>query len=89
MDDFKRKIEIINTTKTMSLNFEKSVPFNWIHFEGRNVDNAVQQIDWIDAKATKEGWRSKLHISVELEKPDRENIDALMPKVEKRTYLFM
>lgn len=53
----------------------------WVHFEGRNIDQVVQQIDWLDAKASRENWRSLLTISVELEKPDRENIDLLMPRV--------
>lgn len=54
--------------------------FTWIHFEGRNIDNAVQQIDWLHSKATQEHWRDQLTISVELEKPDRENIDSLLDK---------
>lgn len=54
--------------------------FTWIHFEGRNIDNAVQQIDWMHNKAIRENWRDRLTISVELEKPDRENIDALLAK---------
>lgn len=57
------------------------VTFNWIHFEGRNIDNVARMIDWIDAKAVKDGWRGSLTISVEFEKPDRERIDTLMDKV--------
>lgn len=55
-------------------------PFHWIHFEGRNIDQVVQQIDWLNNKAISDGWRDQLVISVELEKPDREHIDWLMPK---------
>lgn len=54
--------------------------FTWVHFEGRNIDNAVQQIEWLHHKASQEHWRHKLTISVELEKPDRENIDSLLDK---------
>jgi ketohexokinase len=54
--------------------------FNWVHFEGRNVNNAIKQIEWLENKATQEGWRHQLTISVELEKPDREDIDSLLDK---------
>ncbi|KAI8391079.1 Ribokinase-like protein [Radiomyces spectabilis] len=54
--------------------------FDWVHFEGRNIVQVVKQIDWLETKATNEGWRDRLTISVELEKPDREHIDQLMPK---------
>ena len=67
--------------KTMAFDFDAKAPFQWIHWEGRNVNHAAQQIDWIDAKARREGWRSGLTISVELEKPDRKHIDSLMSKV--------
>jgi ketohexokinase len=59
----------------------KDVPLSWVHFEGRNVEEAVKQIDWLDNKARQEGWRSQLRISVELEKPDRPHIDTLLNKV--------
>jgi ketohexokinase len=44
------------------------------------VNNAIKQIEWLENKATQEGWRHQLTISVELEKPDREDIDSLLDK---------
>lgn len=76
MEEFAKAIE----AKMMTLP-DRMPPFTWIHFEGRNIDQVVQQIDWLDSKAITEGWRDQLVISVELEKPDREHIDWLMPKV--------
>lgn len=73
----KKRIEDI-TLDEFARQFEMA---RWVHFEGRNIDQVVQQIDWLDAKASRENWRSLLTISVELEKPDRENIDLLMPRV--------
>ncbi|KAI8363831.1 ketohexokinase [Choanephora cucurbitarum] len=51
----------------------------WVHFEGRNIAETIRQIEWLKKKATQEGWDSKLIISVELEKPDRPDIDLLLP----------
>ncbi|KAI8636028.1 Ribokinase-like protein [Parasitella parasitica] len=52
----------------------------WVHFEGRNIDETVKQIDWLDRKASEERWRNDLTISVEVEKPERENIDLLIER---------
>ncbi|KAI8579028.1 hypothetical protein K450DRAFT_243519 [Umbelopsis ramanniana AG] len=72
LSDFQQKVETaMSDTKQH---------FTWVHFEGRNIDNAVQQIDWMHNKAIKENWRDRLTISVELEKPDRENIDTFLDK---------
>jgi ketohexokinase len=60
--------------------FDTTPPYAWVHFEGRNIDNTVQQIDWLSSKAQQEGW--SLKISVELEKPDRPDIDLLLAKVQ-------
>ncbi|KAI8991878.1 Ribokinase-like protein [Mycotypha africana] len=49
----------------------------WVHFEGRNVDNVRFQVDWLNRRYA-EQWRDYLTISVELEKPDRENISTLI-----------
>lgn len=68
-------------TKTMSFEFDARPPFSWVHFEGRNVYETAAQIGWLDTKATREGWRSQLTISVELEKPDRPHIDILLTRV--------
>lgn len=53
----------------------------WAHFEGRNILETISQIDWLNDKATKEGWRHQLVISVELEKPLRQGIELLIEKV--------
>ena len=76
MDEFAQEME-----SKMTLSKDGVPPFHWVHFEGRNIDQAVQQIDWLNNKAITQGWRDQLIISVELEKPDREHIDWLMPKV--------
>lgn len=68
-NEFIQKIETIKTR------------FNWIHFEGRNVEEAAAQIDWLESISSHEGWRSRLTISVELEKPDRPDIDMLLSRV--------
>ncbi|KAG2201691.1 hypothetical protein INT46_007143 [Mucor plumbeus] len=52
----------------------------WIHFEGRNIDQTIEQIDWLNTKALEERWRHNLIISVEIEKPERENIDLLIER---------
>lgn len=52
----------------------------WIHFEGRNIDETIRMIDWLNEKAMHENWRQNLIISVECEKPDRENIQSLIPR---------
>ncbi|KAG2178196.1 hypothetical protein INT43_003449 [Umbelopsis isabellina] len=70
LEDFVAKVEQASTDHK----------FHWVHFEGRNVNNAVKQIEWLDNKALHEGWRNQLTISVELEKPDREDIDSLLDK---------
>ncbi|CEG71590.1 hypothetical protein RMATCC62417_07299 [Rhizopus microsporus] len=67
-NEFIQKIETIKTR------------FNWIHFEGRNVEEAAAQIDWLESISSHEGWRSRLTISVELEKPDRPDIDMLLSR---------
>lgn len=76
MEEFAKEIETKMTSSDRT-----TPPFNWVHFEGRNIDQVVQQIDWLNDKAIADGWRDQLVISVELEKPDREHIDWLMPKV--------
>ncbi|CAO3629412.1 unnamed protein product [Cunninghamella blakesleeana] len=78
-DEFVKKIEFLSINKAASFS-DNTAPFSWVHFEGRNVDNVVNQVDWLDSKATEEGWRSQIVISIEMEKPDRENIDLLLPK---------
>ncbi|KAI8080680.1 Ribokinase-like protein [Gilbertella persicaria] len=52
----------------------------WVHFEGRNIHETIRQIEWLNEKAAREYWRSKLTISVELEKPERPDIHLLAQK---------
>ncbi|GAA5805690.1 hypothetical protein HPULCUR_011213 [Helicostylum pulchrum] len=54
----------------------------WVHFEGRNIEQTLLQIEWLDQKAISENWRHQLTISVELEKPDRLDIQALIKKAD-------
>lgn len=59
----------------------------WVHFEGRNIENTLQQIDYLHHKATVEDWRESLTISVELEKPEREKIDYLIGRVSDLSFM--
>ncbi|KAL0074319.1 Ribokinase-like protein [Phycomyces blakesleeanus] len=77
LDEFIRKIEMTSLTKSIQFDFN-AAPFTWVHFEGRNISEALLQIRWLETKGQKENWRSKMTISVELEKPDRQDIDLLM-----------
>ncbi|KAI8063678.1 Ribokinase-like protein [Gilbertella persicaria] len=80
-DEFARRLEMNKISKTMSLDFDPRQPtFHWAHFEGRNVSDTLLQIDWIETKAKREGWRDKITISVEIEHPDRPLIDDLVDK---------
>ncbi|CAO3584131.1 unnamed protein product [Absidia cylindrospora] len=78
-EEFIRKFDVASISKTMAFS-DRQAPYSWVHFEGRNIDNVVEQIDWLESKAKQEGWRSQLIISVELEKPDRPDIDLLLSK---------
>lgn len=60
----------------------------WVHFEGRNVQETLLQIQWLDQKAISEDWRHQLTISVELEKPERFKIELLIEKVKKKKYIL-
>jgi hypothetical protein len=80
-EEFSRKIEMSSITKAMSFDSDATPPFTWVHFEGRNIYETAAQIDWLESKATREGWRSQLTISIELEKPDRPHIDVLLTRV--------
>ncbi len=57
---------------------DNDLPFNWIHFEGRNTVEAAKMIDHIDTKA----WRPRTIISVELEKPYRRGLETLMNRAD-------
>ena len=54
------------------------LPFNWIHFEGRNAAEVAKMMDYIDTKV----WRPKAIVSVELEKPYRRNLETLMNRAD-------
>ncbi|CAG8783455.1 20336_t:CDS:2 [Cetraspora pellucida] len=55
-----------------------SIPFNWIHFEGRNAAEEAKMIEYIDTK----DWRNNTIISVEFEKPFRRGLEALIDKAD-------
>ncbi|OZJ01615.1 hypothetical protein BZG36_05382 [Bifiguratus adelaidae] len=50
----------------------------WLHFEGRNVDNLIRMVLWMNEQS----WRSNITISVEFEKPDRSTLEPLYDKVD-------
>jgi ketohexokinase len=54
------------------------VPFSWIHFEGRNVDETAKMMDYLATKP----WRPRTVISVELEKPHRQGLELLMHRAD-------
>jgi ketohexokinase len=54
----------------------------WVHFEGRNITETLGQIDWLNQKANAENWRHQLVISIEIEKPERPDIELLIEKVK-------
>lgn len=49
----------------------------WFHFEGRNIDQVLRQINWLRSASLS----PDLTISVECEKPDRPGIDSLIAEV--------
>ncbi|KAF0521902.1 Ribokinase-like protein [Gigaspora margarita] len=59
-------------------NDNSSIPFNWIHFEGRNAAEEAKMIDYIDTK----DWRNNAIISVEFEKPFRRGLEVLIDKAD-------
>jgi len=54
------------------------VPFHWIHFEGRNVEETAKMMDYVDTKP----WGSRTVVSVELEKPHRQGLEQLMRRAD-------
>ncbi|CAG8441462.1 1447_t:CDS:2 [Diversispora eburnea] len=68
-DEFKRKFDTV---------CNEEIPFNWIHFEGRNAAEETKMIDYIDTMA----WRKNTIISVELEKPYRKGLENLMQRAD-------
>ncbi|CAB5357676.1 unnamed protein product [Rhizophagus irregularis] len=75
-EEFKRKFEAACVEEVDTLN--NDLPFNWIHFEGRNVVEVAKMIDYIGTKV----WRPRTKISVELEKPYRRGLETLMSRAD-------
>ncbi|XP_037089384.1 ketohexokinase-like isoform X2 [Pollicipes pollicipes] len=50
--------------------------YDWIHFEGRNINNVKLMIEYI--RAERDMMKHKLTISVELEKPGRKELEVLL-----------
>ncbi|CAG8556280.1 1889_t:CDS:2 [Funneliformis caledonium] len=76
-EEFKRKFDAVCTEEVVSTS-NSELPFNWIHFEGRNAVEAAKMIDHIDTK----DWRPRTIISVELEKPYRRGLETLMSRAD-------
>nr|CAG8472440.1 3131_t:CDS:2 [Entrophospora candida] len=76
-DEFKHNFDKICTEEIVE-DDDKIIPFNWIHFEGRNAEEEAKMIDYIDTKE----WRSKAMVSVEMEKPYRRNLEVLMHRAD-------
>lgn len=56
----------------------EEIPFNWIHFEGRNAAEEAKMIDYINTM----DWRKNSIISVEFEKPYRKGLETLMQRAD-------
>ncbi|CAG8665496.1 15693_t:CDS:2, partial [Acaulospora morrowiae] len=74
-EEFKRKFDQACAEEIARSN---EVPFDWIHFEGRNAAEETKMIDYIDTMI----WREKTVISVELEKPYRKGLETLMHRAD-------
>ncbi|CAG8439269.1 7437_t:CDS:2 [Ambispora leptoticha] len=75
-EEFKRKFE--DACAEVMTDLDQDIPFNWIHFEGRNTEEVAKMMDYIDTKT----WRDRCIISVELEKPHREGLEDLMYRAD-------
>ncbi|CAG8503815.1 2966_t:CDS:2 [Ambispora gerdemannii] len=76
-EEFKRKFEGVCDEAAMN-DLNQDVPFNWIHFEGRNTEEVAKMMDHTDTKE----WRNRCIISVELEKPHRKGLEDLMHRAD-------
>ncbi|CAG8467587.1 6950_t:CDS:2 [Paraglomus occultum] len=75
--EFGEKFDELCDGETMS-SLIGDVPFHWIHFEGRNVEETAKMMDYVDTKP----WRSRTVVSVELEKPHRHGLEHLMRRAD-------
>ncbi|KAI8150308.1 Ribokinase-like protein [Fennellomyces sp. T-0311] len=55
-DEFVRKFEMTSIAKTMAFEFDAKAPFQWIHWEGRNVDQAGDVIFFSKLFAERRGY---------------------------------
>ncbi|GES96557.1 pfkB family kinase [Rhizophagus clarus] len=76
-EEFKRKFEAACVEEVVDT-LNNDLPFNWIHFEGRNAVEVAKMIDYIGTKV----WRPRTKISVELEKPYRRGLETLMSRAD-------
>ncbi|KAI8067799.1 Ribokinase-like protein [Gongronella butleri] len=74
---------IISCNKTKEIDVDEFIdkveplcrekPFEWAHFEGRNIHGAIEQMTWLRQH------QPTCTVSIELEKPDRPDIDLMLP----------
>ncbi|QRV95657.1 PfkB family carbohydrate kinase [Ceratobasidium sp. AG-Ba] len=53
-------------------------PFEWLHFEGRNVQTTLSNLTGLDGLAIERGWRNKVVFSIEISRPGRQGQEALI-----------
>ncbi|KAI8341140.1 Ribokinase-like protein [Chlamydoabsidia padenii] len=84
VDEF---IQNFNNRTNGNMMVDKQPPYSWVHFECKVTRNVLDQIDWLETKATLEGWRSQLTISIDFVNPDLPDIDLLLPKADVLFFL--
>ncbi|KAG6333531.1 hypothetical protein ID866_5556 [Astraeus odoratus] len=57
-------------------------PFDWFHFEGRNIRTTISNIVGIDGLARERKWRPHCVISVDLGRRAREGVEVLLPHAD-------
>ncbi|KAF8493656.1 hypothetical protein F5888DRAFT_1617763 [Russula emetica] len=59
-----------------------SVPFDWIHFEGRSVKTTLNNLQGLDGLARERRWRSQCVFSVDVGRRAKQGIEALIPHAD-------
>ncbi|KAG1843808.1 hypothetical protein DFJ58DRAFT_731476 [Suillus subalutaceus] len=57
-------------------------PFDWLHFEGRNIKTTLSNILGIDGLARERKWRAYCVLSLDLGRRAREGVEALIPHAD-------
>ncbi|KAF8135106.1 hypothetical protein EV363DRAFT_1429762 [Boletus edulis] len=57
-------------------------PFDWLHFEGRNVRTTIANLVGVDGLARERKWRSHCVISVDLGRRARDGVQVLIPHAD-------